>query len=494
MNKRYTLAAYIIFILSSAAFTQTATEALRLSFSDPLGTARNMGTGNSMFAIGPDFSAIGSNPAGIAGYWKSEFTMSLGFTANSAESYFSTDRDATSSENFNHLSLPSVGFVIVNRPVNSVWKTSNWAIGLNRVADYKREIDFAGHTLGSITDSWRENATGVSPDDLNGFEEGLAYTSGAIYDFEEDNLYETDYNLSNNYALYKEEFSTLDGGKSELFLGYGANLDNKLLVGFSINLPLLNFTEDRSYSEFDEAGDGVPFFNNLEYNRYVNTTGYGLNAKVGVTLKPSKFINVALALHTPTKFHLTDNYNSTLSYDYTDENNDGPIRSESPYGSFEYALRTPWSATGGLGVLAGKSGFISASVKWTDYSGIKYDYSVRGNGNEYNEIEREVNADIKHNYGSALDLHIGGEMVLSSLRVRGGVSLAQSPYNNDDSFDPSYHAGIGYRADEYFIDLGYMLTSEDDGYLPYETIDAPQPLVITDNTRHRLSLTLGLKF
>ncbi len=172
----------------------------------------------------------------------------------------------------------------------------------------------------------------------------------------------------------------------------------------------------------------------------------------------------------------------------------GPIKSESPFGSFHYALRTPWSALGGIGIIAGKSGFVSASAKLTDYSTMKYDYSVRGNGNYYNAIENQVNKDIKTNFGSALQLNMGGEYVLHKFRLRGGVSLDQSAYNNDTSFDPSYHAGIGYREDHFYIDLGYVLTKQDDGYLPYETLQAPQPVVVTEYTHHRLSATVLFKF
>jgi hypothetical protein len=125
---------------------------------------------------------------------------------------------------------------------------------------------------------------------------------------------------------------------------------------------------------------------------------------------------------------------------------------------------------------------------------MKYDYSVRGNGNAYQQIERQVNAAINSNYSSALDLHLGGEMALKAFRIRGGVSLAQSPYLNDKGFDSSYHTGLGFRGDTYFIDLGYSLATREEGYLPYETIQAPQPLVITDYTRHTMAVTFGLKF
>ncbi|MEO6131760.1 MAG: hypothetical protein ABIQ02_07920 [Saprospiraceae bacterium] len=488
---------YTIYALSMSpmvSFGQTATEAYRLSTSDPAGTARNLGVGNSMFTIGPDFSAIGVNPAGLAGFGKSEFLITSSVGIHNYSSSFTTDRSNTSTGQFNKFSLPNVGFIIQQKPQSSRWISSNWAIGLNRTGDYNREINYRGNTLGSITDSWKENATGVAPADLNGFEEGLAYTSGGIYDFENDNIYETDYGKNPQYALSKQETVIQSGGKSELSLAYGADYNHKIFVGFSVGLPLLNFTQTRDYKETDGTENGIPFFNNLKYTSSINTTGFGWNGKIGVIVKPSNFLNLSFAIHTPTKYILSDDFNTTVSYDYTDDQHTGPIKSESPYGSFQYALRTPWSAAGGIGMIAGKSGFISAGAKWTDYSGMKYDYSVRGNGNQFSEIERKVNSDIKANYGSALQINLGGEFVLDQYRLRGGVSLAQSAFNNDASFDPSYHAGLGYRAEHFYVDLGYVLSKEDDGYLPYETIQAPQPLVVTNFTNHRIAATVGFKF
>ncbi len=473
---------------------QTATEAFRFSQSDPLGTARNLGAGNSMFAIGPDFSAIGLNPSGLGGYGKSEFLITAGIGINHSSSAFFSDRLNEKTFNYGKFSLPNIGFIIHSRPQSGGWITSNWAIGINKIADYNKGLQFEGNTLGSITDAWREKATAIHPDDLNGFEEGLAYTSGAIYDFEEDNIYESDYNLNNQYGLFKQETSSTKGGKSELFIAYGADLNKKLLVGFSFGLPIINFKESRRYNEIDEAGDGIPFFNELEYNSSVQSSGFGWNAKLGIIVKPTKFLNLALAFHSPTRLNLTDNFNTTLSYDFTDENNDGPIRAESPFGSFEYVLKTPWSASGGIGFIAGKSGFLAAHVKFTDYGSMKYKYDVRGNGDQFEQIEREVNDDIKTNYGPALQLNAGGEVVLSHYRIRGGVTMQQSAFNNDNSFDPSFHGGVGYRAEHFYVDLGYKLMTEDDGYLPYETIQAPQPLVIAEHIRHQVAATVGFKF
>jgi len=494
MTKSYSLLIAFSLFLSYSMLSQTATEALRLSKSDPLSSARNAGVGNSMYTIGADLSAIANNPAGIGAYWRSEFMGSMDFTWNPYDSRLQGDSAIYRSHgSYDYFRMPNLGFVITSKHENSNWVTSNWAIGVNRLSEYAKEIHYSGYTQGSITDSWQENAFGLDSSQLNGFEEGLAYTSGAIYDFESDHIYETDYDLNPGYHLYKEEYAQVRGGKSEIYLGYGANLSRKFLFGMTLNFPIVNSDATRYYSEID-VQDGTPFFNDLDYTSYVNTSGYGINGKFGFILKPSKYFNLSFAAHTPTKLQLFDNFNTTLTYDYTDQNHNGPITSVSDYGSFHYALVTPWKLVGGIAIIAGTNGFISAGVQWTDYSSMHYDYSVNGNGYYYDQEEREVNAAIQRNYGSVFQLNMGGEIAFKTFRLRGGFSAVQSPYLNDDSFDPTIHAGLGYRFKDFYVDLAYSYSQQDEGYLPYEVKEAPQPVAVLEYKVNRMVTTFGLKF
>lgn len=484
----------ITLLISGSVYSQTASEAFRLTETDMWGTARNLGTGNSMFAIGPELSVLTQNPSGLAGYRKGEFSFSLGLQEAGSSTFLAADRGNAQNYNTGRFTLTNLGIVVANTPIAGNWKTSNWVIGINREADYRRDIQYGGNTLGSLTDSWRENANGLSSMNLNGFEEGLAYESGAIYDFEDDKVYESDYQLADDVALFKSENTSIRGGRSEIYLGYAANYKELLYIGISANLPLVNFTEDKLYREFDSESNSIPFFNSLEYYRSINTTGFGINGKIGVTVRPTKPVLISVAAHTPTKLSLTDNYNTTVTYDFTDQNHNGPIRAESPYGSFGYALRTPWKFMGGVGIIAGQHGFLSASFEMVDYGNMRYDFSVRGNGNYYAQQERAVNDNIKNTYASTLNIRFGGEFAVDVFRLRAGATMYQSPYLNDRSFKPGYHAGLGYRSDDFFIDLGYQFRKIEEGYIPYQTVDAPQPLVINTLNRHRFILTTGFKF
>src|SRR5688572_15726989 len=124
MNRLIPCTIIILCILTALDLqSQTSTEAYRFSLSDPFGTARNLGVGNSMFAIGPDFSAIGSNPSGLGGYMKSEFLITTGFGFSHFNSSLALDRSNELTGNFGKVTLPNIGFIIHTKPNFGLWNS-----------------------------------------------------------------------------------------------------------------------------------------------------------------------------------------------------------------------------------------------------------------------------------------------------------------------------------------------------------------------------------
>ena len=67
---------HLLTIFVFTAYAQTDIDALRFSTTSITGTARNIGLGNTMGTIGADISTLGTNPAGIAKFSSTEFTLS----------------------------------------------------------------------------------------------------------------------------------------------------------------------------------------------------------------------------------------------------------------------------------------------------------------------------------------------------------------------------------------------------------------------------------
>ena len=81
---KYSLAAVIsLFVLSMAA--QETYQDTKMIGNELNGTARYVGMGGAMEALGADVSTIGSNPAGIGLFRNNQVSVSGGFVAQSGE-------------------------------------------------------------------------------------------------------------------------------------------------------------------------------------------------------------------------------------------------------------------------------------------------------------------------------------------------------------------------------------------------------------------------
>lgn len=110
---------YIGILFSLAAISagaQTVQDGLTFSENTYFGTARSIGMGNAMTAVGGDLGSIGINPAGsaVAGY--SQFTISPGLTISSSSSSYSaypvngTDVFSNANkQNKSVITLPNIG-------------------------------------------------------------------------------------------------------------------------------------------------------------------------------------------------------------------------------------------------------------------------------------------------------------------------------------------------------------------------------------------------
>ncbi len=74
--KRHILILAGLFFLFTASYAQNEVDALRFSQHYPVGTARAVGLGGAVGALGGDFTGLSINPASIGLYRQSEFTIS----------------------------------------------------------------------------------------------------------------------------------------------------------------------------------------------------------------------------------------------------------------------------------------------------------------------------------------------------------------------------------------------------------------------------------
>lgn len=472
-------------------YAQSESDALRYSTLDLGGsTARSLGVGGSLSALGADFSVMSTNPAGLAWYRASEFSITPGFAIVTAKSKLSNDKSSSPSTNeTTPLTVSNLGLVISATPSVSDWKSFNFGVGFNRLASFGQETFFTGVSTGSVVDRFLELAN--ASESLDPFEAGLAADAEALICCDNNNRYLSDLELAPDAGISKAQTIDASGSINELTFSLAGNYKEKVMIGATIGVPVLSFTEDKVYEEKDlgtgPEGD-VPYFTSLKYNQRLNTHGLGFNAKLGIIVRPNQGLRLGVAIHSPTFYSLEDNYTSELEYNYVDNNQNLTNNAASPDGVFEYKLRTPWRVLGSAGLILGKYGFISGEAEYMDFTKSRYDFGG------FVADEAIANDSIQTKLGQVMNYRFGGEFAYEKFRFRAGVGLQASGLEGDATLNPSYSFGIGIRGEKSSVDLGYRATNIKETYIPYLTSTRPQQFVENDVNRGQLVLSLGFRF
>ena len=106
--KKTILILFTIFSFGSM-YAQVASDALRYSYIPQYGgTARAIGVGGSMGAIGGDFSTISTNPAGLATYRTGEFIFSPSFNGSTTTSVLDGSATNAGAQRFSKFSVGKI--------------------------------------------------------------------------------------------------------------------------------------------------------------------------------------------------------------------------------------------------------------------------------------------------------------------------------------------------------------------------------------------------
>ncbi|MCC6462814.1 MAG: outer membrane protein transport protein [Saprospiraceae bacterium] len=486
--KRHLLLSFLF--LSVAAFGQNPEDVLRYSYLNPSGTARFLGAGGSFGALGADFSTLSQNPAGLALFRTDElmFSPSIRFTNTDATLAGS---NPTLNETKSNFHFGNLGIVFNTNPGKSRWKTFNVGLGYNQLNNFNRGVYYSGTASGTVLNDWFAEAQSTlatgTEDDLDPFHSRMAYDANAIY--YQDGALSYDFLGNENVNIERSQLAVLSGAMNEMVLSFAGNYDEKLMVGTTIGVPFVKYRQNTSYDETD-PDNLVNYFDELNYNEYLQTDGIGVNLKLGVIYKVSQAFRLGASFHTPTWLSLTDKFDNSFSYTYTDNNGRSTTDASSPQGTFDYKLATPWRAAVSAAMLIKKYGFLSADVEWVDYSANSFNLTSDIASNDNQNFERQLNTAIQKDYGSAVNIRVGGEAVLDNFRLRAGVNLLGKPDADESGFNMGYSLGAGVRGESFYLDLGYRLSSGEGVIAAYR--DGPEAK--TKSIAHNLLMTVGFKF
>jgi hypothetical protein len=377
-----------------------------------------------------------------------------------------------------------VVFNVQNKNNRSPWTSIKMGIGVNRIADLNKSIFITGSSQGSIAQRWTNLA---NQGRLGELEYNPAFVSGAIGQDNTTKVYWNDMDATPNALLKKTQSIENQGYINEMVLSYAGNYKDRVLVGMTVGVPFLNNSENKTYTESDEANLN-PAFGKLVYKEFLETDGVGINAKLGLIFRVHPLLRLGVSVHTPTLFALKDTFLNSADYTFTEQNVTRTETGTSPSGNTNYTFRTPWRLLASACVLAGKNGFITGEAEWVQFNGSKYLYS-----SDYAESQKIVNQAISDSLRQSMSVRMGGELVFDIFRIRAGAGMQMSPLANDKAVNWSYSAGVGIRSGYFFADLGYRNTGEAYRYQPYQHFENVQK-VQTNLSYHQIMATLGFKF
>ena len=509
--KQYLLISFSILAVNS--YAQTPDDALRTAWFTQNGTARNMATGGVMGSLGGDITANHVNPAGLGLFKTNELVLSPGFALNNNKFNYRGTDTSTNKNNFNY---GASGIILSssNKHNNRKWTSSAFAVSVNQLANYNNHIQFKGfNNFSSFTEKYLEELIKDRADTnaaLNNyiFGSSLAFRTflidtirgpgGAVTGYQSLVPISTGVNQMNDLVTR--------GGYHEIALGLAGNLEDKMYVGGSITIPIVDYQRETTYTETDATSNLNNEFKRFEYRESFSSKGLGIGAKLGVIYKPQEFWRIGFAFHTPQLMGFTDKISSSITantetYAGTRSESSNALNSGNP-GVRNYDMITPWRAIVSASYVFRENSdtrkqraFISADVEYVNYPGARFSSTEKGNTALQNYYQI-VNNGIKDTYKGNVNFKLGGELKLHTIMFRLGGAYYGSPYADENLKANRILAtgGLGYRDHGIFIDLTYGHTFVNDAQFAYRLNDKPNTFAEQTGSRVNIVLTFGFKF
>lgn len=513
--KRILISLGICLLAVSPMLAQETYENMKVMTEDLNGTARYVGMGGAMEALGADISTIGSNPAGIGLMRKSTISASFGLVSQQGAADFSHG-DKT------NMSFDQAGFVYTGFDGNNSWVNLGFNYHKSRNFDY---ILSAADGLGNASQNkltyakaknglLYEVAGDVTPD----FNRSYAscsqlddiYARNLNYDTRDKTWY---YDEAWAYALDRAH----KGYVSEYDINLSGGVNNKVYWGVTVGIYDVRY---RHYGEYTEQLDG--FHLTVADDRDIKGTGYDI--KAGVIVRPieQSGFRIGAYVHTPTWYSLTTSNDTYVT--------DGSM---TVYGgeSYKFKLYTPWRFGLSLGHTVGSMLALGATYEYTDYGSTDTRYVTDsyldwyGDYHDRSKSDKIMNRHTEQTLKGVSTLKVGAELKpMPELAVRLGYNYVSPMYSKDGfkdgtlSTDGSYYStatdytnwgcthritcGLGYSLGNVNLSAAYQYNVRKGDFYPFMNYidndtaadDNICDAVKVNDKRHQLIFTLGYTF
>lgn len=524
---------------------QTVYDAAKIADKDLNGTARFVGMGGAMSALGGDISTIGTNPAGIGIYRSHDVMTSFSLSSFATDAdYMGTKKSADKLRG----SFDNLGFVLSTKIGNkTALRYVNFGFNYHKAKSFYGNMEMGG-LLGNQSQSyymawqaggiegWGSNAY----TDVNiGWLSALGYDGWLITDITTDRtdtpFLDDDGNQISDvngnplyrtpgvyYGLYDNGTANFHseqrGGIEQYDFNVSFNIKDRVYLGLTVGVSSVDYNK---YTIYSESYDNGEYYSLTSDNQIV---GAGFDVKLGAIIRPFEYspLRVGLAIHTPTFYSLdykTRAYVESSLYDpVTGQNEPAQVATENIVDGDmirEFQLRTPWLFNLSLGYTIGNSWALGAEYEYQNYSSMNFS-DPQGFSDSFG-YENSTTAMLKgvHTFRAGLEYK-----VIPQFAIRAGYNYRSALFNKDAFKDlplnsiqtdtdfsntqalNNYTVGIGYRGSMFYADLAYKFTNCKSEFYPFVNMNevgdvleiaSPELTKVTDR-RSQVLLTLGMRF
>ena len=518
--------------LGVPAAAQDTYESARLLGSDLNGTARYVGMGGAMEALGADISTMSSNPAGIGVFRHSTVGLSFGFQSQADAKEF----DGLGKTN---MSFDQAGFVYSARI--SPQSFINVGFNYHKSKNFDQILSAANSLRGCSQNglTYAKDAQGYYVFDLSKQNELMGYDgrdvslrySQADYlnanslmldkDFEERYRKGEDYYFFNDASAYTFDRAHR-GWIGDYEFNLSGNHNDRFFWGLTVGIKDVHY---KGYSEYaEQLTDAQGFYGSVAYGDERKIKGTGFDLKFGVIVRPleESAFRVGAYVHTPTWYELTTTNSSVVSnYSAYGAYDDGMSQE-----SYDFAFHTPWKFGLSLGTTVGTQLALGATYEYSDYGasqnriidGYDYydnaktskDYAMKANTEQSLKGVSTFKAGLEYKPVPEVSLRLGYNYLTSGYKTDGvrdmtvnslGVYYASTTDYVNWKDTQRLTAGVGFKVGQMNIDLAYQFSKTDGDFHPFQDYSVAYSsaafstgVTKVSNKRNQALLTIGYTF
>lgn len=490
-------------LLSGSVMAQDMYDVVDITSSDLNGTARYVGMGGALSALGGDLTTMGTNPAGTGIFRRGEIAVTGGGLITSEKGQMGHDRTRASLDQAGIVFPLSTdtevnGLNYVNFGVNyrkSRNSLSNMMVdvqNLGGVFSQTNQIADLANRCANSTGNWGMLADMAAPEyDKN----GNLSKDGIIVDY-----YDSNTGKLLNYQGVGAQSAAYSrasyGSTTQCDFNVSFNVADKVFLGLSLGVYDYRYDRESFYKEVGTDGGDYDFTN------WYKMTGDGFDVKLGAIWRPfegSPF-RIGAYIHSPIWYKMTEENGSLLYY----KDNFVDQRSADPY---DYDFRTPWKFGVSMGHTIDKILAFGVDYEYSDLGSSHYDAIDGVNSSYFAAMNNLISKGLKGQH----TLRLGMEMKpADNFAIRLGYNYVSAPIEKDAYKTIAYDGpftetdfvnwkdinrvtfGLGYRFKGGYFDVAYQYQMQKGDFYAFDEVDLKPTSV--ENNRSQLMATLGFRF